>query len=145
MIYTGILRCLFRPTLPTASFGIRLKRRSDCGATLRTSMTCGSFSPRSEYRTCMENVDEPTLYRKSRRIYALSLLSWSPYGIGQTIIFSSCGFFFFLLSFFPRLISAVAEWMSAILAHMVWRLSTNLRYRSETCCNLHAARCKYRT
>jgi len=26
----------------------------------------------------------------------------------------------FLLSFFPRLISAVAEWMSAILAHMVW-------------------------
>jgi len=23
-------------------------------------------------------------------------------------------------SFFPRLISAVAEWMSAILAHMVW-------------------------
>jgi len=27
----------------------------------------------------------------------------------------------FLLSiFFPRLISAVAEWMSAILAHMMW-------------------------
>jgi len=25
---------------------------------------------------------------------------WSPYGIGQTIIFSSCGFFFFYLSFF---------------------------------------------
>ena len=48
---------------------------------------------------------------------------WSPYGIGQTIIFSSCRlflFFFFLSSFFPRLISAVAEWMSAILAHTVW-------------------------
>ena len=30
-------------------------------------------------------------------------------------------FFFFLLSFFfPRLISAVAEWMSAILQDMVW-------------------------
>ena len=28
--------------------------------------------------------------------------------------------FFFLLFFFPRLISAVADWMSAILAHMVW-------------------------
>jgi len=26
----------------------------------------------------------------------------------------------FLLSFFPRLISAVADWMSAILPHMVW-------------------------
>jgi len=40
------------------------------------------------------------------------------YIIGQTIIFSCCGFFFLLL--FPRLISAVAEWMSAILPHMVW-------------------------
>jgi len=42
-----------------------------------------------------------------------------PYGIGQTIIFSSCRLFFFLL-FSPRLISAIAERMSAILAHMVW-------------------------
>jgi len=62
-------------------------------------------------------------------------LLWSPYGIGQTIIFSSCGFFFFLMAalcnrgaiiflpfnfyllllsiyllFFPRLISAAAGW-----------------------------------
>ena len=28
--------------------------------------------------------------------------------------------FFFFLSFFPRLILAVADWMSAILPHMVW-------------------------
>jgi len=27
---------------------------------------------------------------------------------------------FLLSSFFPRLISAVADWMSTILAHMVW-------------------------
>jgi len=27
-------------------------------------------------------------------------LLWSPYGIGQTIIFSSCRLFFFFLSFF---------------------------------------------
>ena len=47
-------------------------------------------------------------------------LLWSPYGIGQTIIFSSCGFFFLLLLLFPLLISAVADWMSAILPHMVW-------------------------
>jgi len=26
----------------------------------------------------------------------------------------------FLSSFFPRLISAVADWMSTILLHMVW-------------------------
>ena len=28
--------------------------------------------------------------------------------------------FFFLSSFFPRLISAAADWMFAILPHMVW-------------------------
>jgi len=43
---------------------------------------------------------------------------WSPYVIGQTIIFSSC--FFFLSSFFPHLISAVGDWMFTILWHMVW-------------------------
>jgi len=33
------------------------------------------------------------------------------------VIFLPCGLFFF---FIPRLISAVADWMSAVLAHMVW-------------------------
>jgi len=43
---------------------------------------------------------------------------WSPYVIGQTIIFLPC--YFYLLSFFiPRLFSAAADWMSTILAHMV--------------------------
>ena len=41
---------------------------------------------------------------------------------------------FFFLSFFPRLISAAADWMSAILPHMMCGLSANLRCRSETCC-----------
>ena len=48
---------------------------------------------------------------------------WSPYVIGQTIIFSSCSFFLssiFYLSFFSRLISAAAHWISTILPHMVW-------------------------
>jgi len=42
----------------------------------------------------------------------------------------------FLLSFFffPRLISALADWMSAILPHMVCGLSANLTCRSETFC-----------
>jgi len=51
-------------------------------------------------------------------------LLWSPYVIGQTIYYIFIPSFVillsFFLSFFPRLISAVAEWMSAILAHMVW-------------------------
>jgi len=47
---------------------------------------------------------------------------------------------FFLSSssiFFPRLISAVADWLSAILPHMVWPWC-NLRRRSETSCWRHA-------
>ena len=38
----------------------------------------------------------------------------------------------FLLFLFPRLISAVGDWMSAILPHMVW-FSANLERRSEMC------------
>jgi len=64
--------------------------------------------------------DEYVKYKYSKD-YLNTLCLWSPYGIEQTIIFSSCHlFFFFLSSLFPRLISAVADWMSAILAHMVW-------------------------
>ena len=48
-------------------------------------------------------------------------LLWPPYGIRQAIIFCPVvsSIFFLLLSFFPRLISAVAEWMYTILPHMV--------------------------
>ena len=38
---------------------------------------------------------------------------------------------FLLLLFFPRLISAVGDWMFTILQHIVWR--TNLECRSEMC------------
>jgi len=48
------------------------------------------------------------------------LLLWSPYVIGQTIIFLPCGFCLLSSFLFPRLISAVGDWMSAILPHMVW-------------------------
>jgi len=57
---------------------------------------------------------------------------------GQTIIFSSCGFFFF----FPRLISAVADWMSAILPQMMWPYC---KFKMQVWNVLHAARSKYRT
>jgi len=45
----------------------------------------------------------------------LTHLLWSPCVIGRTIIFSCCDLFFF-----PRLISAVGDWMSTIVPHMVW-------------------------
>jgi len=41
--------------------------------------------------------------------------------------------FFFYLLFFPRLISAAVDWMSAILLHMAWPY-VNLECRSEMCC-----------
>jgi len=47
---------------------------------------------------------------------------------------SSFVMFLLLSSFFPRLISAAADWMSTILLHMVWPYSANLERRSEMCC-----------
>jgi len=47
-----------------------------------------------------------------------NVLLWPPSVADADIIFLPGGFFF--LSFFSRLISAVVNWMSAILAHMVW-------------------------
>ena len=59
-------------------------------------------------------------------------LLWPPCVADADIIFLPCGFFY-LLSFFPRLISAIADWMSAILAQWCG-LSANLGCRSEMCC-----------
>jgi len=50
-----------------------------------------------------------------------SFFLWSPYVIGQTIIFLPCSFFLpSIFLFFPRLISAVGDWMFTILWHMMW-------------------------
>jgi len=40
----------------------------------------------------------------------------------RTLYFAAAAvsIFFFLSSFFPRVISAAADWMSTILLHMVW-------------------------
>ena len=85
---------------------------------------------------------------------------WSPYVIGQTIIFMAplwnrAGHYifilflllllsssFFFLLFFPRLISAVEDWMSTILPHMVW---PQCEFRMQVWNMLHAARRKCRT
>jgi len=58
------------------------------------------------------------LYKYRVFTYKLLSLLWSPYVIGQTIIFLPC--YFYLLLFFPRLISAAVGWMSTIRWHMVW-------------------------
>ena len=60
--------------------------------------------------------------------------------IFMAALHSRCGHYifsvvssFYLLMFFPRIFSAIADWMSTILAHMMW-LCENLGCRSETCC-----------
>jgi len=45
---------------------------------------------------------------------------WPPYGIGQALYFCPVVSFFLSSIFFPRLISAAADWMSTILLHMEW-------------------------
>ena len=50
--------------------------------------------------------------------------------------------FLFLSSFFPRLISVAADWMSTILRHMMWPYC---EFRIQVWNVLQAARCKYRT
>ena len=63
------------------------------------------------------------LYAVMHNMYLLEIsFLWPPYVIGQAIVLLSCGFFFFYLSnfFFPHLFSAVADWMSTILPHIVW-------------------------
>jgi len=54
----------------------------------------------------------------------------------RTLFFALlCGFFYLLsFFFFPRLISGVADWMTAILAHMVCGLSANSGCKFGTCC-----------
>ena len=56
----------------------------------------------------------------SEDCYVLVVLLWSPYVIGLYFHPVSSSFFFLLLLFFPRLISAVGDWMFTILWHMVW-------------------------
>jgi len=63
---------------------------------------------------------------------------WPPCVADADIIFLPCGFFLSFYFFIPRLISAVADWMSTILPHMVWP-SANLECRSEMCCTRLAA------
>ena len=72
----------------------------------------------------------------------LNLIMVALCNIGQTIIFSSCLFFFLSSFLFPRLISAVEDWMSAILPDMVW---PQCEFRMQVWNVLHVARLKYRT
>jgi len=67
---------------------------------------------------------------------------WPPCVADADIIFLPCGFFFFLLFFFPRLISTIAGCMSTILTHMVWPYC---EFRMQVWNVLHVAHWNCRT
>ena len=75
------------------------------------------------------------------KLYHLTLL-WPPYEVGRPLYFCPVVSFFPSSSFFPRLISAVADWMTTILPHMVW---PQCEFRMHVWNVRHAARWKYRT
>jgi len=64
------------------------------------------------------------------------MLLWLPCVADANIIFLSC-FFFLPSSSLPHLISAVADWMSTILPHMVW---PECEFRMQVWNVQHAAR-----
>ena len=63
-----------------------------------------------------------------------SFFLWPPIGIGHAIIFLPCGFYLSIFFFFPRLISAVADWMSIPYLDTWCGPSANLQCRYEICC-----------
>jgi len=54
------------------------------------------------------------------KLYKLHFIMAALYNKAGHYIFAVWFLSFFLLSFFPCLISAAADWMSTILPHMVW-------------------------
>ena len=61
----------------------------------------------------------------------INFILFTPQLADADIIFLHCGFYL-LLSFFPRLISVVGDWMSTILPSSTH--GANLEYMSEMCC-----------
>jgi len=71
----------------------------------------------------LPNLDPALVGGKSLQYSTTAVYLWPPFVIGQVIYIFILSFVllsFFFLFFFPRLISAIADWMSTILAHMVW-------------------------
>ena len=131
----------------------RLYLRYWCDVMLRWKGECGSIARKMEHsmsdsrneltRERRRNEDLTRLLRESRDktiearvLIMVALCNRADHYI--FILFLS----FFLLLFFPRLISGVGDWMFTILRQMVWPWC---EFRMQVWNALHAARCKYRT
>jgi len=81
-----------------------------------------SVSPTTDFRTTTATMTITTFARKTPVVIPAYLL-WPPIVLYRSLYFAAVvSFFFFLLlsSFFPRIFSAVGDWMSTILPHMMW-------------------------
>jgi len=118
------LRCNFRPTRNDEDVGLH------CMFEIVRSCVNGRFSVTPGKDVTIENLGynqtKPTSSKFcfTHRLLIkqfLRCLLWPPYVIGQAIVFCPVVSFFLLsFFFFPRLISAVVDWMSTILQHVVW-------------------------
>ena len=100
-------------------------RRAIGWAHCRPPCCWSNFAKRNLYSPEKDSADKKTLIgsTKYKWMNEWNGLLWPPSVADADIIFLPCGFFYLLLlllSFFHRLISAVAGWMSTICLHMVW-------------------------
>jgi len=103
---TGLLQRSARRGLPYSSLA-PLQRVINAATRLVFSRGTTSRTPQSSCTGC-----------RSAREHGVPSLPSASKLCALVIIFLPCGFY--LSSFFPRLISAVGDWMSTILPHMVW-------------------------
>ena len=132
-----------------ASIAIHYSEQNDQESSLQYLIRAYEKSKEGESLAVIISLLHYNIYVMTGSIYSsinfvvIKALLWSPYRIGQTIIFSSCGFFLssIYLLFFPRLISVAAHWLSTILWHMMW---PQCKFRMQVWNVVQAARWKYR-
>ena len=111
---------------------MRLTERAKCAVSWRLIYSCWKTRSKVPCKGVLSSLDNPcrlkcqsnpwimefaVLYMQHYLYKIWCSLLWPPCLADADIIFLSCGFFYLL--FFPRLISAAADWMSTILPHMV--------------------------
>ena len=105
-----------------------------------TQVLSTARKPRAEHRVDGPWLQSPACrFSDSEDSYVLVVLLWPPCGIGQAVIFSSCGFFFLLLSSFFLAFFFLAHSQPSQIGCLsyfyTWcGLSVNLGCRSEMCC-----------
>jgi len=117
----GRIKCALDPANETISSS----SLEDCSLRCAHDLICASFNIKDS-KTCdlykyKAKVLAPFASCFNYQVTVKEIFLWPPCVADADIIFLPCGFFLSILHLFfiPRLISAVAHWMSTILLHMV--------------------------